>query len=324
MSHVVRRNIFIATILAVVGLAIFAVTMTVLKWDFEKLSWGDKTMTTYEISESFNSITILEETTDIQILPSEDETAHISYTQKKNYTQTVTVFDGTLRIEIADTRRWYERIFNFTSHKVVLYLPKGEYEGLTVNADTGDIDVASAFAFSSIDIVADTGDIRCLASSSGSIKIQTSTGEITLSNLVADTIALTTTTGDIELTNIECQSSVTLLVNTGDIKLSSVRCEDLLSRGDTGDIELRDVIAQGAFKIERDTGDVELDGSDATEIFIQTDTGDVEGSLLSEKIFLVRSNTGKISVPKSVNGGRCEIETDTGDIIIFVKGGETT
>ena len=30
-----------------------------------------------------------------------------------------------------------------------------------------------------------------------------------------------------------------------------------------------------------------LDGSDAAELFITTDTGDVEGSLLTEKVFIV-------------------------------------
>ena len=49
-----------------------------------------------------------------------------------------------------------------------------------------------------------------------------------------------------------------------------------------------------------------------------TDTGEVKGTLRSEKIFFTESDTGKISVPKSVTGGRCEITTDTGDIEIEI------
>ena len=73
--------------------------------------------------------------------------------------------------------------------------------------------------------------------------------------------------------------------------------------------------------IKRSTGDVKFDGSDAAEIFIKTDTGDVTGSLLTDKVFITQTDTGNIDVPKTVNGGRCEISTDTGDIKISVKKG---
>ena len=40
--------------------------------------------------------------------------------------------------------------------------------------------------------------------------------------------------------------------------------------------------------------------------------------VLSAKVFITETDTGKVEVPKSVTGGRCEIETDTGDIQITV------
>ena len=42
------------------------------------------------------------------------------------------------------------------------------------------------------------------------------------------------------------------------------------------------------------------------------------GTLRSEKVFLVESDTGSIEVPKTTTGGRCEIRTDTGDIRIDI------
>ena len=62
-----------------------------------------------------------------------------------------------------------------------------------------------------------------------------------------------------------------------------------------------------------------FDACDAAEIYVKTDTGDVTGTLLSDKKFFAESDTGKVSVPKSVTGGRCEISTDTGRIDITVK-----
>jgi hypothetical protein len=44
----------------------------------------------------------------------------------------------------------------------------------------------------------------------------------------------------------------------------------------------------------------------------------VSGSLLSNKVFTAKTDTGKVSVPNSSNGGKCEITTDTGKIIIEI------
>ena len=51
---------------------------------------------------------------------------------------------------------------------------------------------------------------------------------------------------------------------------------------------------------------------------VTTDTGDVKGTLLSDKIFFAETKTGRKDVPKTTAGGKCEIKTDTGDIIISV------
>lgn len=64
------------------------------------------------------------------------------------------------------------------------------------------------------------------------------------------------------------------------------------------------------------TGNVAFDGADAAEISVKTNTGDVTGSLLTGKVFVVQTDTGAVDVPKTAAGGRCEIETDAGDIRI--------
>ena len=64
---------------------------------------------------------------------------------------------------------------------------------------------------------------------------------------------------------------------------------------------------------------MKFDGCDADRIFVKTDTGYVKGSLLSDKVFIAQSDTGDVDVPKTITGGKCEIETDTGDIKIEKK-----
>ena len=96
-------------------------------------------------------------------------------------------------------------------------------------------------------------------------------------------------------------------------------CASLLSEGTTGDILLDHVTSADTLSIISDTGDVEFRESDAADIFVRTVTGDVLGSLLTEKVFITETGTGKVEVPESIAGGRCEIGTDTGNIRIEVR-----
>ena len=107
-------------------------------------------------------------------------------------------------------------------------------------------------------------------------------------------------------------------MSTGKAYLSDIACKNLTSTGSTGDISLKNVVSTGKISIERNTGDVTLEASDAIEIFITTETGDVKGSLLTDKVFITKTDTGRIDVPNSITGGRCEITTDTGNIKISI------
>lgn len=83
----------------------------------------------------------------------------------------------------------------------------------------------------------------------------------------------------------------------------------------TGEVE----IAKDRLSAQRSTGDVTLDGCDAGELSIKTSTGAVRGTLLSAKVFLAITDTGKRDVPNTTTDGRCEIVTNTDDIKISLK-----
>ncbi|MBO7292438.1 MAG: DUF4097 family beta strand repeat protein, partial [Clostridia bacterium] len=104
-----------------------------------------------------------------------------------------------------------------------------------------------------------------------------------------------------------------------DTGLADVTCANLTSTGSTGGIEMENVIASGKMSITRSTGDVEFYSCDAAEIFMKTTTGDIEGSLLTDKIFMTKSSTGAIEVPRTTSGGVCDITTSTGDIEIEIE-----
>ena len=312
--------LIIAITLIVIGCAVFTGVMTLLKWDFSKLSTVKYETNEYRINETFTNISVVTDTADIAFAISESaETKVVCYEQKSGK-HTVTATDGTLCIAVADTSKWYEHIgINFGTPTITVYIPQGEYGSLSIQSDTGDINIPADLTFESIDIRESTGDVINCASASGSVKIRTSTGNIQIENIAAAMLDLSVSTGRVTVTDTVCKNDITVAVSTGQGNLRGIRCRNVVSTGSTGDLYLRDVIAAERLSIKRSTGDVTLDSCDAGEIYIETDTGHVSGSLLSDKVFITSTDTGNIHIPKTNNGGRCEITTSTGNIKITVN-----
>lgn len=311
--------LIIAASLVLVGWIIFGGVMSMFKWDFSKLSTAKYESNYYEINENYKNISIITDTADIVFLPSENLMTLVSCYEQKNTKHSVTVKDGTLVIEVVDTRKWYEYIgINFGVPKITIYIPQAEYGMLSVKSSTGDVEIPKDFKFENIDVSESTGNVTNYASASEVIKIKTSTGSISVENISTGALDLTVSTGKVTVSGVTCEGEVTVGVSTGKAKLTDTQCKSVISSGSTGDILLNNVIAAEKFSIERSTGDVKFNSCDAAEIYVKTDTGDVNGTLLSDKVFITETDTGSINVPNSITGGRCEIATDTGDIKIDI------
>ena len=279
MKNSTKIWLITATTLVALGCIMFSVVMTRNHWDFTKLSTVKYETNTYEVTDDFNSISMLTDTADILFVQSDDKICKVVCYEMSDMKHTTTVQNDTLTINVTDEREWYDHIgITLGSPKITVYLPKTEYDSLVIKEDTGDIEVPKDFKFGSIDI--------------------------------------STSTGDITITGVTCEGDIVINVSTGRANLTDIKCKSFISDGSTGDISLKNVIATEKFSIERSTGDVKFDACDATEIWVETDTGDVTGKLLSEKIFITQTSTGDVHVPKSTNGGKCEITTSTGDIYI--------
>lgn len=253
--------LLIAAALVVLGSVLFVGVMFFAQWDFSKLSTTKYELNSYDISEAFENISIDTDTADIIFLLSGNGEYKVECFEEKKAKHEVKIENGTLVINEKEEKAWYDYInIGFGAPKITIFLPKAEFDSITVKESTGDI------SFSKLSI-----------------------------------------------------KNIDLTLSTGDIFLSDIKCENLITKGSTGEVELKKVIASNKFNIKRSTGDIELTDCDAAEIFIKTDTGDVEGSLLSHKIFVTETNTGRVSVPKTSTGGKCEITTNTGDIEIIIK-----
>ena len=320
MSKTTKIWLITATALVTLGAILFAGVMEQYDWDFTKLSTVTYVTNTYEVSDEFDKISINVDTTEIEFVPTENETCSIVSFQAEEVKHSVAVQNGTLIISTVDTRKWYDHIcISLGSPKMTVYLPQAEYASLIIETDTGDVNIPKDFAFDKIEIDGNTSDVNCFSPVANVLDVELSTGDIIIDGITADQVKLTTTTGEIAVNSVTAKNNIDIETDTGKVKLSNATCSNFVAESDTGTITLKNVMATDTISIESSTGDVRFEGSDANEISVRTDTGDVTGTLLSKKVFITETSTGRINVPKTTSGGKCEITTATGDINISTK-----
>lgn len=311
-------TLIVAFVLIFAGGLTFALGMNKLNWDFRELSMSKYTTNAYEINSDYENISLNSKNAIIKIVPSLDEKTTISCFDQEHITYSTSVIDNTLNLDFVDGRKWYNKIFDFKLPRITISLPSGEYGNLSINSRTSDVIISNDFTFNNLNINLSTGDVNTSATLKGIAKITTSTGDIKINNITATDLDLSVTTGDISIKNTTCTGEIKVFVDTGECELENVKCKSLFSTGDTGDIELDNFIASEKISIQRDTGDVSFSRVDAAELYIKTSTGDVEGSILTDKIFAVKSSSGHVRVPSSTTGGICEVSTSTGDIKLWI------
>lgn len=337
MRKATKIWLIVAASLTLLGLLIAGGAMFLMKWNVSAFTTGKYTTNTHTFDEAITDIAICANTADVALMRSEDGTCRVVCYEETDVPNTVTVEDGTLRVTKGE-RKWYHHISLFSGHPLItVYLPEAAYASLTVESDTSDVGLPCELSFERVQIKLSTGDVICSSPVSDTLSIKTSTGDVTVKDVSPTSLDVTTSTGDITLKNVACTGAISIEVTTGKAVLTDVSCQTLNSDGTTGDLRLTNVTVAGRLFAERSTGDVTikngtaghirveigtgdvtLERCDADELGIVTDTGDVRGTLLSDKIFSCQTDTGKVSIPRSSQGGYCDIQTNTGDIVIDI------
>lgn len=328
----------IALCMIVIGSAIFVAALAAAGFNFSSLGGKNYETNVYGITDSFTSVSVDVDTSDVIFAPSDDGSCKVVCYEEEGAKHSVFVSEGVLNISSAE-EKWYQHIgINVESPKITVYLPAFEYDCINVRTDTGDVEIPEVFSFDSFIVSGSTGDVKCSADVSGIAKAELSTGNVYFANSTVGALDIDLSTGNVTISSLLCEGDINVDVTTGNVSVDNTVCKNLRTTGSTGDITLGNVVANENVSIERstgkvtlrnmiatanlsvltDTGDVVIEGADAAEIRIETDTGDVLGAFFSEKIFIARTDTGKVNVPRTTSGGVCEITTDTGDIDISI------
>ena len=102
MKKATKIWLITAAVLVVAGIIIFGVAMTMLKWDFLRLSTVKYETNIYDISEAFEDISIKGDVADITFLPSEDGKTSVECIEREKVKHSVSVKDGVLVVESVD------------------------------------------------------------------------------------------------------------------------------------------------------------------------------------------------------------------------------
>jgi DUF4097 and DUF4098 domain-containing protein YvlB len=303
----------------------------------EALIGGDPSFvtTTFTPEGGFTSISVDTITADVEFLYAEDGICRVEANDRKGIIYTAEVKDGILTIRAEDTRQWYDHISIVSGGHSYLrvYLPAKSYESLTVDMTTGDVTVGRDFTFSgNVTLSVTTGDVALSASVQGDTRLDTTTGDllvegvyqaltvtagtgdVTIRKCETKTLSVKTGSGDVTLEELTAAGAVRVKTTTGEQSLSRVSCGELNLDVNTGDVTLTDTVASGNLRAETTTGDVTLTRSDAATLNLKTTSGAVTGSLLTPKVFYTDTTSGTVDVPRSTEGGICEIKTTSGSI----------
>ena len=281
MSKRTKGWLLTATALLLIGSMLFVGVMTVLKWNFRKLSADQYETNTHTVTEKISHVSVNVKTADVVLAPSADNTVSVVCHERAEIKHAVAVEGDTLVVQASEELKWYRDLgIHIDKEKITVYLPAGAYGELKIHATTGDVTVPNDFSFASVDVKVTTGDIVFSADVAGDL---------------------------------------TAKVTTGDMKLSAVTCRNLMATATTGDVKLCQVIATEAFTIKCTTGNVAFDACDAASLSVKTTTGNITGTLLTPKVFDAHATTGRVKVPQTTEGGHCKLRTTTGHIKISVK-----
>ena len=334
--------IILSVVIILVGVALVFFTLVANDFDFRKIGKDNSVTTSYEISDGFESLVILDALGyhDVKIEKSGSDKCEIVHTGKDYVRLDREVNDGALVLKTVNTKGFFGRfsLFDFSSSQITVSVPEKEYEKLTVDTASGDVrisglnaksvtvDTASAGVYlndmtlETLTLETTSGDISLTdVIVSGKAEIELTSGDSNLNNLSVGSLEIETGSGDVKIRDLFAEGSVDIETVSGDVEIFKANAKSLSIDVTSGDIELQSFLATESITLEAASGEIDFDSCDALKIRIETTSGDVDGTLLTAKSFDAKASSGDVRVPSNDgNGGTCFVRTGSGDIVIRI------
>lgn len=288
--------ILVAVLCVGIGLLLVLGAMVATGFDFGRMNTLHFVTNTYTVHDTFTNISIKDAECDVRLVLTEGGTCTVECRESDKIYNTVAVENGTLTVRRVDSRRWYEHIgvYWWGKMEVTVYLPQAEYNSLSAVSVSGNVEIPEGFSFQKAEARSTSGSVRFAAAVEGDLYVKTVSGSVRVEGAAPKTLTVQSTSGRLTLTDVTCQS--------------------MEAESTSGSIVFSDTLASGHMRIKSVSGAVELRRCDADTLWIKTTSGRVWGTLLTEKIFITNTTSGRVNVPQSASGGKCEVKTTSGSI----------
>lgn len=319
MKKAVKTSLIVAAILFVAGIAILALSYGLTGCDLSKLNTKNYITTTFEITETFNSIDVDTSGANIVLAVSEDGQCKVVCHDSDDIEYSAKVVNDTLTVSHKVVNFEFISFDVFVNEEiaVTVYLPENIYNKVSLNASSGSIKVPSDFGFMYADLRCSSGSISCSAVISDTLTAKTSSGSTTINNFNGDEIQVSSSSGSINLNNVS-YDTMTITASSGSVNFDNCEGNDLNVETSSGSISLRNVISD-VMTITASSGSVSFDRCDGNDINVETSSGSVKGTLLTSKKFVTDTSSGSVHVPSDdAADGTCNITTSSGSIKINI------
>lgn len=296
------KNITMIVAAAMIAVGLFGglVVLATMNFDFKDLNNIEWETNTYAVEEKFENISIKGDEAGVSLALSEDGSCKVVCTEAEHVYNVIGVKNKTLSIERVDERKWNEYIGIFINEiELTVYLPKADYEKLTINNSSGSVEIPAGFTFSEAEVVNSSGHISFAADVKGDLTVENTSGGIDIASVLAGR-------------NMDVKGT------SGSIDVSDVKCVNLTVENSSGRVDCENVIAAEEIFIKNSSGGIELEKCDASNLKLKATSGSIKGTLLSEKTFLADASSGRVDVPRTTTGGVCEVTTSSGNISMSI------
>ena len=156
------------------------------------------------------------------------------------------------------------------------------FDRIKIKTSTGDICVEN-IAAGALDLSVSTGKVTAAGvNCEGDLTIAVSTGDAYLTDTACKNLVSSGNTGDLSMKNVVAAERISIKRTTGDIEFDGCDAAEIFVETDTGDVH-GTLLSDKVFFVQTNTGDIEAPTTTTGgRCEISTDTGDIEIDLLPD------------------------------------------
>lgn len=293
-------TLIIAGVLLITGIALVLSAWAMNGFDFSKLESTNWTQKNYDTTaEGITALSLDDLNNSIELLPSSDNSIHITYYESDKDIYTITNQNGKIDMQYDDLRKWYEYFFNFNINfkKVTIELP-ADYNGtLDLHTTNGSITA---------------NDMTNLLET----RLSTTNGSIEVSGLtVNDNLVLKTNNGNVSIKDAFVSDDLELGTVNGRVTAENTSAGSADLHSVNGRVSAEKLVGKEFITMDSTNADILLDMVDAQEsIQCSTTNGKVSGTVvgsMNDYSILSHTTNGSNNLPNEKEGGSKELEVST-------------